>query len=441
MKILKHIFLLIFALVLLAPSTARAQENTAAPLVILLEHEGPVTPAMAEYLKRGINQGERLGAELIIFEINTPGGSLDITEDIIGLMQESTVPMVVYVAPRGAMAASAGTIITLAAHASAMAPGSAIGAASPVGSQGEDLSTTEAQKTKNFMQAQVRSLAARRGDEAINFAEDTIASASAASAQEALQVGLIDFIAADVPDLLTQLNGFQVVVQGETRTLNTTGAKVETLDQSIIENLLQILTNPNVVFILLTIGVQAILIELSSPGGWVAGFIGAVCLALATYGLGILPVNYFGLVFLALAFVLFILDIKAPTHGALTAAGAASLIAGALVLFNSPSTPAAFHISPWLAIAVSATTAAIFGVFVSFAVKAQKAPVRTGREAIAPGKSGIVKSDLCPEGTVQLGGELWTAGIERGAIPALRGDHVEVIRIDGNRLIVRKSVK
>jgi membrane-bound serine protease (ClpP class) len=438
MNILKHLSILLLMLLLFIPTGAHAQDGTATPVVILLEHEGPVTPAMAEYLERGIRLGETRGAELVVFQINTPGGSFEITEQMVGMLLQSQVPVVVYVSPHGGMAASAGTIISLAAHASAMAPGSAIGAASPVGGQGEDLPTTEAQKLKNFMQAQVRSLAQRRGEKAVRFAEDTIASASAASAEEALQMGLVDFIAVDIHDLLRQLNGFQVQVMGETRTLNTTNAVIQTLQTSIIEKLLQVLTNPNVVFILLTIGVQAILIELSSPGGWVAGFLGVVCLALATYGLGILPVNWFGLIFLATAFVLFILDIKAPTHGALTIAGASSLILGALVLFNSPGTPVEFQVSPWLVIAVSVTTAVTFGLFVSFAIRAQKVPVRTGREAIASGKQGIVRADLNPQGTVQMAGELWTAELEPGSEPACSGEHVQIVRVEGNRLIVRK---
>jgi len=183
--------------------------------------------------------------------------------------------------------------------------------------------------------------------------------------------------------------------------------------------------------------VQAILIELSSPGGWVAGFIGAVCLSLAAYGLGILPVNWFGLVFLAIAFVLFVLDIKAPTHGALTAAGVASLIVGALVLFNSPSVPAVERVSVPLVVIVSLLSGALFFTFVFFGVRAQKTPLRMGME-ILPGRVGVVRDPLAPAGTVQLGGELWTAeSIDRGeALPS--DTRVEVVRVEGNKLFVRR---
>lgn len=207
----------------------------------------------------------------------------------------------------------------------------------------------------------------------------------------------------------------------------------------MIDQLLEFLMNPNIVFILLLFGVLAILIELTNPGGWVTGFIGIVCLGLAAYGLGLLPVNLFGLVFLVTAFVLFLLDIKAPTHGALTVAGAASLAIGALVLFNTPKTPPEFRVSPWLVIAASIATSAIFGWFVSFAIKAQKVPIRTGRERLKPGNTAIARTEIDPSGTVQMAGELWTAELETGSAPIRSGEQVVLVRVEGNRLIVRKQ--
>ena len=183
---------------------------------------------------------------------------------------------------------------------------------------------------------------------------------------------------------------------------------------------------------------QAIIIELSSPGGWVAGFIGAVCLALAAYGLGVLTVNWFGLVFLAIAFALFILDIKAPTHGALTAAGVASLIVGSLVLFNSPASPSFQRVSVPLVVLTSIFTGGIFFTFLLFAVRAQKTPIRTGVESIL-GRVGTVRDALAPVGTVQLGGELWTAQVVEGEEVLQAGERVEVVRLEGNRLLVRKA--
>jgi membrane-bound serine protease (ClpP class) len=349
------------------------------------------------------------------------------------------VPVIVYVMPRGAMAGSAGTVITLAGHASAMAPETAIGAASPVGPQGEDLGTTIAAKEKNILKATVRSLAAGRSEQAIALAESTIESAQAASANEALQVGLVDFIATDLNDLLRQLDGFRVETASGPHILHTAGAITTQVSPSFIEHLLSTLTDPNIVFLLLTIGVQAILIELSSPGGWIAGFIGVVCLALATYGLGVLPVNWFGLIFIVTSFVLFILDIKAPTHGALTVAGVTSLIVGSLVLFNSPGVPSFQRVSVPLIVATSSFSGLMFFGILIFALRAQRLPVRFGQESLV-GKIGQARTELKPSGTVQLAGEQWTAELVEGEEPLPKGARVVVERVEGLRLRVRKTL-
>ncbi len=415
-----------------------AQAQSSAPLIVVLTADGPVTPAMAQYLRRGIQVAERQKAEALIFQLNTPGGSIDtmtaMEEDILA----STVPVIVYVAPRGAMAASAGTIITLAGQASAMAPETMIGAASPVGSQGENLSTTEELKTKNALAATARSLTERRGAAAQQLAQDTIMNAVAVSSSEALQAGMIDIIASDLNDLVRQLDGFTVQVSGQPVTLHTANASLESINISFIEQLLLIVTDPNIVFLLITIGVQAIIIEISSPGGWVAGFIGVVCLGLGAYGIGVLPVNWFGLLFIVVSFVLFILDIKAPTHGALTAAGIGSLIVGALVLFNTPVTPSFQHVSVPLVVVVSLISGGIFFAIMMVAVRAQQTPVVTGEESMS-GRVGIARTSLNPKGSVQLGGELWSAVLEEGASKLPPGTRVEVIRVDGLRLIVRKA--
>jgi membrane-bound serine protease (ClpP class) len=428
---------LLILLFLLVPLRAAAQE--ASPLVLVLTADGPLTPAMGQYLTRGIRAAEQQGAEALIFQLNTPGGSVDLMNNMVQDIRSSRVPVVVYVAPRGGMAASAGTVITLAGHVAAMAPETAIGAASPVGSQGEDLGQTMEAKAKNMLKAEVRTLAEHRGPQAVSLAEQTIESAQAASASEALQAGLIDFIAADTNDLLRQLDGFHVTTIDGERTLHTTNARQVPFTSSLIEKLLDTLTNPNIVFLLLTIGVQAILIELSSPGGWVSGFIGIVCLALATYGLGVLDVNWFGMVFLIIAFVLFILDIKAPTHGALTTAAVGSLIVGALVLFNSPGLPSFQpRVSVPLIVGTSMTTGAIFFAIVVFAIRAQVIPHSMGTESLV-GRVGKVHRQLDRAGSVQLGGELWSAELAPGEEELTEGERVEVVEVKGLRLIVRKA--
>lgn len=417
-----------------ARPTARLQ---GAPLVMVLRAKGALNPAMVEYLKRGIRLAEDRGAQAVVFELDTPGGSIELMTQMVELIRASQMPVIVYIAPRGAMAGSAGTVITLAGHAAAMAPETAIGAASPVGSSGEDLGETLEAKAKNILKAQVRALAERRGPEAVALAEQTIETAEAVSAQEALEIGLIDFIATDIVDLLHQADGFVVEMpQGETA-LDTAGSVMQDVPMSLIEQLLAILTNSSVVFVLLFVGVQAILIEISSPGGWVAGFLGVVCLALAAYGMGVLPINWFGAVFIVAAFVLFLLDLNAPTHGALTAAGAASLIAGGLVLFNSPGVPFYLRVPVPLIVGLSLTVGGIFFGFMLYALRSLHTPIQMGTETLV-GRVGQSRGPLAPRGLVQLGGESWTAELSPGEPHMADGEMVEVVAVKGLKLVVRR---
>jgi membrane-bound serine protease (ClpP class) len=422
---------------LTALGMAASPFQQARPQVLLLRASGALTPAMAEYLERGLAIAEREGAEAVVLQLDTPGGSIDLMNRMVRAIRSSATPVIVYVAPRGAIAASAGTVISLAGHALAMAPETAIGAASPVGPQGEDLGETLEAKEKELLKATVRGLAARRGPEAVALAEAAVESARAASAEEALRVGMVDVMAEDVNELLASLDGFVVDLQSGPRTLHTRGLAVEELSLSFIEQLLGALTNPNIVFLLMALGVQAILIELSSPGGWVAGFVGVSALALGAYGLGILPVNWFGLIFLGTSFVLFVLDIKAPTHGALTAAGLASFIVGALVLFNSPGTPRFQQVSVPLVVGVALSMAAGFLTVLAFVVRAQRRPVGVGGAALI-GRVGEVRTALAPVGQVQVAGELWSAENETGAEALPAGSRVIVVGVEGLRVQVRK---
>ncbi len=429
-------WLLVLSVLLFFAPPARAQDQ--APRVLVLKADGVVAPAMKEYIRRGIETAETREYDLLVIALNTPGGLIATMTDIVTDMRASQVPIVVYVSPRGAMAASAGTLITLAGHAAAMAPETIIGAASPVGSGGEELGETIKAKEMEALTAQVRSLAERRPAKAIDLAEATITAAKAVSATEALEAGLVDFIAADLDDLLRQLDGYPVVVAGAEQTLATTNAEVDNLAMSFIEQLLDILVNPNISFLLLTIGVQAILIELSSPGGWVAGFIGAVSLTLAAYGLGVLPVNWFGVIFIVIAFALFILDIKAPTHGALTAAGVGSFIVGALVLFNSPGVPQFQRVNVPLVVTTGIIIGATFAVIVGIGLRAQKAPIQMGQETLR-GAVGMARSEINPFGQVQVQGELWSAELAEGAEAVKAGEKVRVVAVEGLRLRVRQK--
>jgi membrane-bound serine protease (ClpP class) len=241
-----------------------------------------------------------------------------------------------------------------------------------------------------------------------------------------------------VEDLLQALHGFTVEMPDGKRTLNTENIDIQEVKINFIESLLLLLTDPNIAFLLLAIGVQAILIEISTPGGWVAGFIGAVCLTLATYGMGVLPINWFGIIFLIIAFILFILDIKAATHGALTAAGVGSFIIGSLVLFNSPGTPEFQRVSVPLVVSTGIFLGLIFFVILVFALRALRNTIQTGSESLI-GKTGTAKSSVKDTGQVQVESELWSASKAKDSASISKGDLIEVVEVRGVRLIVKKK--
>jgi membrane-bound serine protease (ClpP class) len=427
----KHwIFILLWlSVLLLMASSIGAQEVRH---VDVLEIEGPVTPIMISYIERGVRTAEANGAEALIIKLDTPGGQIDLMSDVVQTILRADVPVVVYVYPAGAYAASAGTLITLAGHAAAMAPNTTIGAASPVGGQGEELDETLETKLKEDLKAQARTLATRRGDEAVVWAESAIEDAKAATAEEALELGVIDFVAVDLDDLLAQLDGFQVEVNGQEVILQTADVSVGEQPMTFFEQLLHIITNPTIAFILLTIGVNAILYELSSPGGYVAGIVGIICLLLGLYALGQLPVNYAGLILIALAFVLFVVDVKVQTHGVLTVGGIVALVAGALLLFNSPL----YRVSIAAIVAVAVVTGLFFAFAVTKVIQARNRPVVTGREGLV-GLLAQARTALEPKGTVFVKGEFWEATAMDGPVEA--GEQVEIVAVEGFHLQVKKT--
>ena len=430
------LFTILFAAFSLAFQPGRAQSES--PLALVMTADGPIMPPMFEYFRRGIEVAEQRNAEVLVIQLNTPGGAVLTTLEIIREIRASSVPVVIYVSPRNAIAGSAGAMITVVGHASAMAPETTIGASTPITSSGENLPSDARAKEVNAMQAAIRPYVQPRGEEALSLANAMIAEARAVTASEALEAKLIDFVADDLEDLLQALNGFTVQLDDGARILDTSGVETVPLNMSFIEQFLLFLTDPNIAFLLLAIGVQAILIEISSPGGWVAGFIGVVCLTLAVYGMGVLPVNWFGVIFLITAFVLFILDIKAPTHGALTTAGVASFIIGALVLFNSPGVPQFQRVSVPLVVATGFVIGLLFMVILVYALRALKVPVRAGIESLV-GKMGTARTAVeGGGGQVQLGSELWSAETIEPSESIGKGDKVEVVEVKGLRLKVRK---
>ncbi len=424
-------------LVIVGP--AMAQE----PTIVVAEISGPVTPTMASYFERTIEDAESSGAQAVVIVLDTPGGAVDVTQAIVQTFRNAQVPIIVYIGPAGAQAASAGSLITLAGHAAGMAPETVIGAASPVDGSGADIEETLYQKLTEDLKATMRNLTGRRGDSAVELAEAMIDEAKAVTADEALAAGLIDAVAPDLDTLLDQLDGLVVEVDGQEVTLQTAGAGRQASELNAIEQVLHALSNPLLIGLLLTIGVQAILIEISSPGGWVAGFIGFLCLALGLYGLGTLPANWLGLGLLALAFVLFILEVKTRATGVLAVAGVITLLAGILVLFNSPGSPQFSRISISGAIGITIFASAFFLFVVAKALQAQNRPPMTGDQALI-GKVGPVRAALAPgkqveagltQGTVLINGELWRA---IGQEEIDRDEQVIVTAVEGFTVRVKR---
>ncbi len=434
-QVRRYFFLLLVVLILGQAVLARAQSSA----VVVLEFDGPVTPIMHTYFERGLVEAAEAEADAVLIILDTPGGALDTTIELVQLFRASEIPIIVYIGPQGAQAASAGSIITAAAHAAGMAPETVIGAASPINSDGSDINETAYRKAVEDLKATMRGLAERRGPEAVALGEAMIEEARAVSAQEALDAGFIDAVAITPEDLLAQLDGRTVLINGEEQVLNTAVVNQTTIPLTFIETLLVALTNPVVVSILMAIGVQAIIIEISNPGGWVAGFIGVLFLGIGLYGLGQLPVNWLGMGLIIVAFVLLALETTTPTNGALAVTGTVTLIAGLLVLFNS-GTPEFVRLSIPAAIAIAVVTAAFFIFIVTFAVRAQKVQPLTGSQGMM-GQIGTARDTFVADGelyrgSIMLKGEIWQAASSQ---PIQFGDDVRVSQMQGMKVKVEPA--
>ena len=404
--------------------------------VMVLEFDGPVTPIMLTYFERGLAEAAVSEADAVLIILDTPGGAVDTTIKIVQLFRASEVPIIVYIGPRGAQAASAGSIITAAAHAAGMAPETVIGAASPINSDGSDINETAYRKAVEDLKAVMRGLTELRGPEAVALGEAMIEEARAVSSQEALNAGFIDVVADNPEDLLAALDGRSILVNGQERVLKTAVATQTPIALTFIETLLLALTNPILVSILMAIGVQAIIIEISNPGGWVAGFIGVLFLGIGLYGLGQLPVNWLGMGLILIAFVLLALEVATPTNGALAVTGTVTLVAGLLVLFNS-GTPEFVRLSIPSAIAIAGLTAGFFLFILTFALKAQRKQPVTGLQGMV-GQIGTARAAFTADGdqyrgSVMLKGEIWQAVADQ---PIKFGDPVSVHQIQGMTLLV-----
>ncbi len=410
--------------------------KAASPTVDVLYVKGTINPVLVGYIQRGLKHAEESNAAAFIIQLDTPGGLDTAMRDIIKDIIAARVPVVVYVSPSGARAASAGVFITVAAHVAAMAPNSNIGAAHPVsiGTGGEaQISKTMEEKIVNDAAAYIRSIAQSHGRN-MEWAEKAVRESVSATEQEALKLNVIDMVATDLNALVSQLDGKQVTMfGGDVITLNTKGAYINNIGMNGVEKFLYTISDPNIAYILLSLGTLGIMAELYNPGLIFPGVIGGISLLLAFYSLGMLPVNYAGVLLIVLAFGLFIAELFTHSFGLLTAGGITSLVLGSLILFKGGPL---FQINPGLIVTVVVIIAAFFAFVVSRVIKAHRRQATTGREELV-GKTAVVKVSLDPEGMVLFKGERWTAVSEAGRIEP--GEEVVVTKVDGLKLYVSKK--
>ena len=414
----------------LLPSPLFSKETP--PEVMVVTVDGVINPVASEFISKSIKKATKKGVEALVIELDTPGG-LDtsmrmIVKEIVG----GEVPVVVFVAPSGARAASAGVFITLAAHIAAMAPGTNIGAAHPVG-LGEKMDKTMAEKATNDAAAYIKSLAERKGRNAV-WAEKAVRESISATEGEALRDHVIDMVSKDLNTLLLDMNGRKVQTALAEKVLKTNGAKVLREEMGLRFRILNLISDPNVAYILMLLGFYGLFFELTSPGAIFPGVAGGICLILAFYAFQTLPVNYAGLMLIILAIILFILEVKIVSHGALTIGGIIAMIIGSLMLFETPGP--FVRLSIYLILPAVLITALFFSLTISLALKAYRRKPVTGKEELI-GMEGIAKTDITGKGgMVVLHGELWSAF---SGEPIAKGDRVVVEEVRDLKLKVRKQ--
>jgi membrane-bound serine protease (ClpP class) len=427
---------------LVAGSGYAAGERT----VLVLPTTGTVDNVMAGYIHDGIARAEREGDAAIVIRLNTPGGSLDATNDIVGSLLEANVPTIVWVAPSGGRAASAGTFITLAAHLALMAPGTNIGAASPVGGGGEDIPGTLGEKVKNDAIAKIRSIALERGRN-VDWAVSTVRDAASSPATEAVQQHAVDGLARTLDDVLAFADGKTITVAGAQERLSLAGASTVELAMNPLQAFLHLLSDGNIAAMLFTVGSLGLVYELISPN-FVTGIIGALAIILAFIGFGSLPLNVGGLLLIGLAMLLFALEATVVSHGLLTVGGLICFALGVSALYTEPSSPFAPDVSVALPLIVTMTLT--IGAFMAIALltvmrSRRRIPALAamgfgagGTSRIPAGTAGEVRMPLAPVGSVYAAGEEWTARAVADRFVE-RGVPVRVVREEGLTLIVEPA--
>jgi len=419
---------LLFVLILLfLPSLLFSQEK-----IFLLEAEGIVNPPMANYIVRGIKRAEKEGYPLII-QLDTPGGLMDSMRQIVKKMLTSQVPIIVYVAPSGSRAASAGVFITLASHVAVMAPGTHIGAAHPVELGEKKMDEAMMKKVLNDTVAYVKTIAKERKRNEV-WAEKAVRESSSITAEEALKLGVIDMVASTLEELLEKLHGQKVTIEGQrVFLLNTKGAEVIELKMTFRDKLLHTLSNPMIAYILLMLGIYGLFFELSNPGAIFPGVVGGICLILAFFAFQMLPVNYAGIALIILGIILLILEVKVHSYGLLSIGGIISLILGSLMLIETPAQY--LRISLIVILPFVLVSAGFFLFALTMVIKAQRRRPMTGKEGLI-GQRGKALTDLAPEGKVEVLGEIWEAYSDE-MIRA--SEAIEVIGVEGLKIKVKRK--
>ncbi|MEE9451116.1 MAG: nodulation protein NfeD [Ignavibacteriaceae bacterium] len=401
--------------------------------VVVITADCAIHPACADYIHTGIEKAIEENAECLIIKLNTPGGLLKSTRVIVTELLESPLPVVVYVSPSGSQAASAGVFITMAGHIAVMAPGTNIGAAHPVSLQGVQDSIMM-EKATNDAAAFIRTISEKRKRN-IEWGEDAVRKSLSITETEALELNVIDYVAKDLDELLEIIDGEEVELKSGKKIINTKNAEIITLEMTFAQKILSILSDPNIAYILLMLGIYGLFFELYNPGAIFPGVIGGICLILGFYSMHTLPINYAGLALIIFAVILFVLEIKVISHGILTVGGVISLALGSMMLIKEESVLEAMAISMELIILVVVLTAAFFLFAISLGIKAQRRKPTTGQEGIV-GESGTAAITLNPHGKVKVHGEIWMAEAEEGIIK--KGESVLVTAITGLKLKVKK---
>ena len=401
--------------------------------VVSIKVDGSINPASAAFIKNAMDKAVAADAECLLIHLNTPGGLLKSTRVIVSDILESPVPVIVYVSPGGAHAGSAGVFITMAGHIAAMAPSTNIGAAHPVSMQG-GMDSTMNDKTTNDAAAFIRAIAEKRKRN-LKWAEEAVRKSVSITEVEAVNNQVIDMVAQNERDLLKQVHGRVVTVSSGSKTLNTKNAAIEQVSMNFSERFLDMISDPNIAYILMMLGVYGILFELYSPGSIAPGVIGVICLILAFYAMHTLPVNYAGLALIIVAFILFILEVKVTSYGILGIGGVIALAIGSIMLIRTDSALEFIRISWGVIVPTTLVTAAFFLFLVGMAVKGQKLKSITGEEGIV-GEEGEAIATLEPSGMVRVHGELWKAESVSGSIS--RGQKIKVTAINNLTLFVKQ---